>query len=63
MIEIEVKYTEDNQNKTRKFNDYELFGLWIANNYDSILIHDVIQSEEIVEDSNDISNRRTSINI
>lgn len=44
MIEIEVKYTEDNKKKTRKFN--ELFGLWVANNYDSILIHDVIQSEE-----------------
>ncbi|MBP3931317.1 hypothetical protein [Clostridium celatum] len=46
MIEIEVKYTEDNKKKTRKFNNYELFGLWVANNYDSILIHDVIQSEE-----------------
>ena len=40
MIEIEVKYTEDNKKKTRKFNNYELFGLWVANNYDSILIHD-----------------------
>ena len=44
-MEIEVRFEEDGEIKTKKFISYEAIGFWICNNYENSII-EIITSED-----------------